>query len=78
MFGCIYFELVERQVVVPDSILGGRMYVEQRLGQMPADVELREPSVRDTMRPVGIRTLAGHAAAQHPWIVHSLRWSERG
>ena len=77
-FGCIYFELVERQLFVPDSsIIGSRMYVEGRLGPMPLDVELWEPSDRDITWPVDIPKLAAHAAAHHPWIVHSLRWSER-
>ncbi len=37
-FGCIYFELTEKETFVPNyTLLGSRHCVEWRLGPMPAD-----------------------------------------
>ena len=78
-FGCIYFELVEKEAFVPDFTLhGSRHCVEWRLGPMPADAGLWPAGPRGTAGPAGLRELGAHGTvADHPWIAGSLRWLEK-
>jgi len=74
-FGCIYFEVVERQRFVPeDSVSGCRRCLEQRLGPPPPGPGFWPP-IGSQARSVA--ELESHnAVASHPWVVGTLRWEE--
>ena len=77
-FGCIYFELVEKEAFVPlFSLPDCRHCIEWRLFPMPADAALWVPGPRAFAGLAGLRQLGEHSAVvHHPWITGSLRWLE--
>jgi len=78
-FGCIYFELVEKQRFVPDDgVAGCRRCIQQRLGPPPAGAVCWPPPSRDTAGAAAVAELEAHnAVARHPWIAGTLRWTEK-
>lgn len=76
-FGCLYFELVEKQRFVPeDSVAGCRRCIEQRLGPPPPGAVIWPPGPSAT---AGLRVAeleAHNLVAWHPWVKGSLRWQQ--
>jgi serine/threonine protein kinase len=77
-FGCVYFELVEKQRFVPDDgVVACRRCIQQRLGPPPAGAVFWPPPSRDTAGVAAVAELDAHkAVAWHPWIAGTLRWKE--
>ena len=76
-FGCIYFEMVEKQRFVPeDSLMGCRRRIEQRLGPPARGLGLWPPPHGEEDPKAVAELEAHHSVAFHPWIAGTLRWRE--